>query len=211
MKAHGISVRTLRRLPFYLNYLVSVDRGEDKYISAAAIASVLKLNEVQVRKDLSAACKTPGVPKKGFLISDLISGLKECLGHNNAHDAILVGAGNLGRALLGYKGFERYGLNIISAFDLYEDKLDGKDIYKIEKLSDIIKEQNVKIAIITVPESYAQSVCDTLTANGILAIWNFAPVHLNVPSGVLVQNENMAASLAMLSNHLKEQMMEVTQ
>ncbi len=203
MKIQGISTQTLRRLPYYLNFLVSSELESDGYISASAVASALNLNEVQVRKDLATVCQAGGIPKKGFPVSDLIEGLRDCLGQNNVNDAILVGAGNLGRALLSYKGFEQYGLNIVAAFDLKEGTANGKKIFSMTKLPDIIKRLNIKIAVITVPGESAQSVCDILTQNGILAIWNFAPAHLRVPMGVLVQNENMASSLAVLSNHLK--------
>lgn len=205
MKIQGISTQTLRRLPYYLNYLVSSEADSGGYISAAAVAAALSLNEVQVRKDLATVCQTHGVPKKGFPVSELIEGLRDCLGQNNVNDAILVGAGNLGRALLSYKGFEQYGLNIVAAFDLKEGTANGKKIFTLDKLPDIINRLNIKIAVITVPGDSAQQVCDTLTENGILAVWNFAPAHLKVPDGVLVQNENMASSLAVLSNHLKSQ------
>ncbi len=206
MKIQGISTQTLRRLPYYLNYILSSQMSSDSYVSSSAIAEALKLNEVKVRKDLAAVCQSRGVPKKGFLVSDLISGLYDCIGQNNVNDAILVGVGNLGRALLSYRGFEQYGLKIVAAFDLQESEIDGKRIFTIDKLSEVIQNLNVKMAVITVPAAVAQSVCDKLTENGILGIWNFAPVHLAVPYGVLVQNENMASSLAVLSNHLKSQL-----
>ena len=203
MKIQGISTQTLRRLPYYLNYLVSSEQDSEGYVSAATVAAAMNLNEVQVRKDLATVCQARGVPKKGFPVSDLIEGLRDCLGQNNVNDAILVGAGNLGRALLSYKGFEQYGLNIVAAFDLKEGDANGKKIFTLDKLPDIIDRLGIKIAVITVPGDAAQQVCDILTENGILAVWNFAPAHLKVPDGVLVQNENMASSLAVLSNHLK--------
>lgn len=207
MKIQGISTRTLKRLPYYFNYLVNEYRELDGYVSSTTIANALGLNEVQVRKDIASACNVRGVPKRGFPVKELVMGLKECLGHNSVNDAILVGTGNLGRALLQYKGFEQYGLNIVEAFDLNEFELDGRKIWGIEKLPSFIEEHGIKIAVITVPASSAQIVCDLLTSNGILAVWNFAPVPLSVPKGVLVQNENMASSLAVLSNHLKARLM----
>lgn len=209
MKIQGISTRTLKRLPYYFNYLVNEHKSVDGYISSATIAAALGLNEVQVRKDIASACCIRGVPKKGFPVNELIKGLQECLGHNSVNDAILVGCGNLGRALMQYKGFEQYGLNIVAAFDLEEGDLEGKKIYDISELPRFIRERGIKIAVITVPASTAQVVCDVLTDNGILAVWNFAPVHLSVPRGVLVQNENMASSLAVLSNHLKARIMDL--
>lgn len=207
MKIQGISTQTLERLPYYLNFLIANDAEKDGYISSAAIAAALKLNEVQVRKDL-AACHCRGIPKKGFNVNDVLNGIRECLGHNDVNNAILVGVGNLGRALLSYKGFAAYGLNIVAAFDQQKSVVDGKPVFEMDKLPSILKRLDVKIAIITVPSDAAQSVCDLVTSNGIRAVWNFAPTHLTVSDDVLVQNENMASSLAVLSTHLKARMRE---
>lgn len=138
----------------------------------------------------------------------LINEIESFLGYNNVHDAVLVGAGRLGRALMGYDGFKSYGLNILAAFDSNADCIgtteSGKQIFSMERLGDICRRLGVHIGIITVPADQAQAVCDALVEAGIKAIWNFAPIHLYVPDGVLVQTENMAASLAMLSKHLAE-------
>jgi len=111
-------------------------------------------------------------------------------------------------ALMGYKGFQEYGLNILAAFDQNPEKenLEGKHpIYHISKLESYCRSQKVLMGIITVPGDCAQQVCDLLIANGVKAIWNFAPSHLDVPAGILVQHENMATSLAVLSMHLQAQ------
>lgn len=208
MKIEGMSTHALNRLPYYLNYLLASDAEKDGFVSSAAIATALNLNEVQVRKDL-AACSCRGIPKKGFCVSEVLDAIRECLGHNDANNAILIGVGNLGRALMSYKGFEAYGLNIVAAFDKGKMTVDGKPIFDIARLPDIVSNFNAKIAIIAVPAEVAQNVCDIVTQNGILAVWNFAPTHLKVPDGVLVHNENMASSLAVLSNHLKARLKEV--
>ena len=113
-------------------------------------------------------------------------------------------------ALLGYSGFAEYGLNIVAAFDendaIIGTSKSGKPIMHLSRLGEICRREQIKIGIITVPAEQAQGVCDLLISNGILAIWNFAPKHLNVPDHILVQNENMAASLALLCKHLNEQM-----
>ena len=114
-----------------------------------------------------------------------------------------MGVGRLGRALISYKGFDRYGLKIVVAFD-EDDSIAGMSIgetpvFPVSKLTDLCRRLGVHIGIVTVPAPFAQSVCDMLIDAGILAIWNFAPVHLNVPEEIIVQNENMAASLAVLS------------
>ena len=118
----------------------------------------------------------------------------------------MVGAGKLGQALLGYSGFEAYGLNILAAFDAKPAKSQDKPILPMEEMEHYCHENNVHMGIITVPADYAQEVCDRMIQCGIKAIWNFAPVHLDVPANTLVQNENMATSLAVLSMHLQAQM-----
>ena len=116
----------------------------------------------------------------------------------------------MGRALLSYRGFEAYGLSIVAAFDvdpnLTGGEISGKQVLPMSKLPSICQSMNIHIGIITVPASQAQAVCDALVGSGVLAIWNFAPMHLNTPEGILVQNENMAASLAVLSKHLSERL-----
>ena len=137
--------------------------------------------------------------------------LEEYLGYNDANDAVLVGAGKLGSALMSYQGFKEYGLNIVAGFDLNVPDnyyVGEKPVFSMERLPLVCKRLNIKLGIITVPSQAAQEVCDTMVACGIQAIWSFAPTHLVVPEGILVRNENMAFSLAMLSKHLKEKMLD---
>lgn len=203
----NISKHTLQRLPTYLSYIQGLPEDAPKNISATTIAEALQLNDVQVRKDL-ASVSSSGKPKVGYNVKDLIAELEAFLGYNDIDNAVIVGAGSLGKALLNYSGFKAYGLNIIAAFDLCEEptEFQGKTVFPIAQLGSFCRKVNVHIGIITVPASSAQEICDLLVESGIRAIWNFAPVHLVVPDGILVQNENMASSLALLSNHLREQM-----
>lgn len=203
----NISKHTLQRLPMYLSYIQGLPEDAPKNISATTIAEALQLNDVQVRKDL-ASVSSSGKPKVGYNVKDLIAELEAFLGYNDIDNAVIVGAGSLGKALLNYSGFKAYGLNIIAAFDLCEEptEFQGKTVFPIAQLGSFCCKVNVHIGIITVPASSAQEICDLLVESGIRAIWNFAPVHLVVPDGILVQNENMASSLALLSNHLREQM-----
>ena len=203
-KRNNLSRQALKRLPVYMAYLKSLDDSEIEYISSAAVAEALDMNDVQVRKDLAAVCKSSGIPKKGFVVRDLIDGISEFLGYGSEKEAILVGAGNLGMALMSYRGFDNYGINIVAAFDTRAELVDNKKVFDISKLPGMCKKLNVKIGIITVPEDSAQQVCDMLVESGILGIWNFAPTHIKAPEEILVQNENMASSLALLSNHLRE-------
>ena len=208
MERKEISKSVLKRLPGYLSYLKSLPEGTVTYISATALANALGMGEVQVRKDL-AMVSDGGRPKIGYLRERLMEDISQFLGYDNTTDAILVGAGKLGQALMGYSGFEEYGLNILAAFDAKPaaDKTDeGKPIYPMEKLESFCAANQVLMGIITVPAAHAQTVCDQLIKSGIKAIWNFAPVHLEVPEGILIQTQNMATSLAVLSVHLQAQM-----
>lgn len=202
-----VSKQTLQRLPAYLNYLKGPGAQCGRHVSATTIAEALGLNDVVVRKDL-ASVSSLGRPKVGYARSELIGELERFLGYDNTQDAILVGAGKLGQALLAYSGFPQYGLNILAAFDsdpsLAETQVAGKKVLPMEKMPGVCRRVGVHIGIITVPGEHAQQVCDQLIESGILAVWNFANAHLNVPEGILVQNENMAVSLALLSNHLRE-------
>ena len=210
MENKKISKAVLKRLPGYLAYLKSLPDSAGTHISATALANALGMGEVQVRKDL-ATVSDGGRPKIGYLRESLIDDIEQFLGYDNTTDAVLIGAGKLGQALMGYKGFDEYGLNILAAFDA-KPKMDkteeGKPIYPIEKLEHFCRTHKVLMGIITVPAEGAQEVADQLIAGGIKAIWNFAPTHLDVPAGILVQSENMATSLAVLSVHLQAQIKE---
>ena len=208
MEKKEISKSVLKRLPGYLAYLKTISDSPSPYISATALANALGMGEVQVRKDL-AAVSDGGRPKIGYLREALIEDIEQFLGYDNTTDAVLIGAGKLGQALLDYHGFEDYGLNILAGFDVapkISKTEDGKPIYSIDMLEKFCRSQKVLMGIITVPANHAQAVCDELIASGIKAIWNFAPVHLEVPRNILVQNQNMATSLAVLSMHLQAQM-----
>ena len=158
-----------------------------------------------MRKDL-ATVSAGGRPKLGYVTKDLIADIKTFLGYNDKDSAVVVGAGNLGSALMNYQGFKEYGLHIVAAFDNRAELCAGKKVFAMSRLKDLCLRLNVHVGIITVPGHHAQQVCDLLVDSGILAIWNFAPVHLNVPEHVIVQNENMAASLALLSKHLLQRL-----
>ena len=200
MQQTGITRATLGRLPKYLSFLKST--GTDGYISATAVAKALNLGEVQVRKDLNAVSGS-GKPKIGYLKKELIANLESRLGLRALTPAIIVGAGSLGKALLGFDGFSEYGLEIIAAFDTDPSKIGeriaDKQILPVSDMRSYCQLNDVKIGIITVPESSAQSVCDEMLKNGISAVWSFAPVNLKVPDSVALRQENLALSLAHLN------------
>lgn len=204
----SISLATFQRMPRYLRFLKEKQSEGQEYISSVGIADALLLNAALVKKDLSQAIISEGKPKIGYYIPDLISDIEDFLGYNNTKDAILVGAGKLGQALMEYKGFEQYGLNIIAAFDIREDiigkEIAGKKILPAEKLQSLVKKLDIKMGILTIPQDSAQQTADVLIKAGIKAIWNFTPAHITTPENVAIKNENMATSLAMLSNQLKD-------
>ncbi len=203
-----ISTQALERMPYYLQYLKQLQKEGVTAVASPAIAADLTLNEVQVRKDLAAVSTSKGKPKAGFVIEDLIYNMEDILGYHNVKDAVLAGAGFLGRALLSYKDFDNSGMHIVAAFDtdnaVVGSEICGKKVLSADKLSSMCRRLNIHIGIITVPKDQAQTVCDQMVAGGILAIWNFAPIHLSAPDNILVRNENMTASLAILSKHLQE-------
>lgn len=202
-----ISAQALSRLPAYLHYLKALPPEKNAKISAKALGLRLGYGEIQVRKDL-AAVSDGGKPKLGYAVSELIHDIEAFLGYDSVNDAVLVGAGKLGKALMSYEGFRTNGLNIVAAFDSDQEKCgkdeSGKQILPLDKMENLCRRMKIRIGIITVPASQAQQVCNLLVSGGVEAVWNFAPTHLSVPEGVILKSENMAASLAVLSKHLAE-------
>ena len=202
-----VSNATLLRLPRYLKFLQNLDKKNVQFVSSSDIADGLALNAVQVRKDLAVVSITGGKPKVGFDIKELIADIESFLEYDNTHDAIIVGVGALGKAFLGYKGFDKYGLNIVAGFDVNPDicgtNISSKPVLDISKLKDYVQRLNIKIGIIATPNKFAQSTVDLLIDSGIKAIWNFANTHIDVPNGIELKSEDLAASLALLSIKLK--------
>lgn len=204
MEHEKFSRTLLKRLPLYLNYLKSMPESCTN-VSATVIARALGLGDVQVRKDL-AKVSDAGRRRTGRSRDQLIQQIESYLDFATATGTIIIGAGKLGQALLDYTGFEENGLNVMAAFDLQPPSKhsdSGKPIYPMSRLEAFCKCYDVRIGIICVPADSAQSVADALVACGIPAIWNFAPVHLQVPSHVMVQSENLAVSLTALRVQLR--------
>jgi redox-sensing transcriptional repressor len=175
-------------------------RGNE-YISGTVIAQELNLEPIQVRKDL-AITGIIGKPKRGYPVEALISAIERFLRWDSAQDAVLVGVGNLGTALMGYREFQFHGLNLVAAFDKAPEKI-GSVIHGIKVLpADTLEIQlrnfGVKIAILTVPSPFAQETADTLIRSGVEGIWNFTNVKLKVPDTVVVQKEDLSSGYAML-------------
>ena len=207
MNRYSIPKATLGRLPLYLEYLRGLPTTDSSTISATTIAKDLSLGDVQVRKDL-AVVSGAGKPKIGYQRKKLIDDLESHLGHRKHTNAVLIGAGKLGRALLDYDGFEEFGVKIVAAFDCNDKAVqigkNSKSILPITELEHYCAENKVRLGIITVGQGSAQDVCDKLVESNVEAIWNFAPCSLKVPSSVLLKQENLALSLAHLNNQISK-------
>ena len=210
---HKIPIPTIKRFPSYIRYIKQYKENGVKNVSATILANDLRLNPIQVRKDL-AFSGIEGKPKVGFDIDQLLEALIDTLGWNNSTDAVLIGAGNLGSALMGYKGFENYGLRIVAAFDKKEDivgkKIGNLEIQSLTKLEEYILLNGIGIAILTVPATQAQPTAELLVKCGIQAIWNFAPKDLSLPENIAVQRTDLATQFAVLSAKLRSNMIKET-
>lgn len=201
-----ISKAAVARMPLYLHLLQEENSKGTKFVSSTAIAQSIAVSSVLVRKDLELVSSEPGRPKIGFAVSRLIVDIEKFLGYDTVSSAVVVGAGGLGRAFLGYEGFKQNGLNVLAAFDvdkkLIGKTVAGKNILPMTALDEYIKENKVKIGIITVPKHAAQKVADKMVEAGVQAVWNFAPVPLRVPKDIVLKTEDLAASLAILAGKL---------
>jgi redox-sensing transcriptional repressor len=185
------SKKVYERLPIYLDYLNSTDAN---YISSTSIAKSLNLGEVQVRKDL-ALVSGKGRPKIGYLTENLIVDIKKTMGMNSSNKAVIVGFGKLGRALYEYPGFNSFGIEIVAAFDCESQ---NETVYDIAELESFCRNDAIKFGILTVPKAEAQVMAERLIDCGIMGIWNFTSERLTVPNHIIIQNENLAASLSVL-------------
>ena len=203
----NISNNSLNRLPLYLRILIQLKNEGNEYVNSKTLASYMGTNDEQVKKDLQIVSNKPGKPKIGRSIDELITDIEEFLGYNEESDAIIIGTGKLGNALLNYSGFPAQGINIVAGFDNDPQKIgkkvNGKMIYDIRNIDFILPKINAKIAIITTPASVAAEVANILVEAGIKAIWNFSQAIL-VLNDVIVENVDLASSLAVLSHRLKE-------
>ncbi|MDR2418180.1 MAG: redox-sensing transcriptional repressor Rex [Treponema sp.] len=195
------SAPSVRRMPSYLHIIRQIQREGCEFISGTLIAHELNLEPIQVRKDLSITGVT-GRPKKGYPVNELVGAVERFLSWSTIRNAVLVGAGNLGTALMGYQEFQLHGLRLIAAFDIDPHKI-GKRIHGVPVLAADAMESRVrgfgvKTAILTVPSSQAQGIAATLVSAGIAGIWNFTNVKLRVPDTVSVQNEDLSSGYAML-------------
>ena len=194
--------KTIYRLSIYLRCLARLRENSIGTVSSEALAKAAGVKPTQLRKDL-AYFGTFGTRGLGYDVAELSRKIAEELGTSSLQPVILVGVGNLGLALLSYRGFEKEGFEIIAAFDAeprrQRDKKIKQPVIGMEQLPEFIREHNVKMAILSVPAAVAQAVANSLVESGILGILNFAPIVLTVPEDVMVNNVNLAIELENLS------------
>lgn len=204
MKPMKIPEKTVTRLSIYLRCLEELEADGVASVSSRQLAERFGLNSAQVRKDLAYFGQF-GVRGLGYYIAELKHNLERILGLKQDWEVVLVGVGNLGSALIAYKGFQARGFKIGLAFDADPAKMGqvvgDVQITEIAKLVQTVRRKKVKIAVLAVPAAAAQSVADLLVEAGVTAILNFAPAQLTVPEGVKVQNVDLSVLLKTLSYH----------
>ncbi len=204
MKSVKIPEKTITRLSIYLRCLEELEMSGVSSVSSKQLAERFGLNSAQVRKDLAYFGQF-GVRGLGYYIAELKHNLERILGLKQDWEVALVGVGNLGSALIAYKGFQARGFQITMAFDSDPAKVghqvDTVAVMDAAKMVPALRKKKVKIAILAVPSVTAQSVADQLVEGGVTAILNFAPAQLVVPDGVKVQNVDLSVLLKTLSYH----------
>ncbi|HKL72941.1 MAG TPA: redox-sensing transcriptional repressor Rex [Candidatus Onthovivens sp.] len=203
-----VSLKQLRRLPLYLKFLYELKAEGTERVASPAMAKYFSCSEEQIRKDLQIVSEGEGKPGSGRIVCDLINSIEEYLGYNDTTTCIIVGVGHLGKAFLSYDGFQNHGLKILAGFDTNKavigSEINGKKIFDIQKLENLVSRLNIHIAIITTPNDVAQEIATKLVDAGIQGIWNFTTKKLVVPDNVAVEYVNLSSSLAVLSHKIKK-------
>ena len=194
--------KTVYRLSLYYRALQRARDAHVETVSSAALAKAAGVKPTQLRKDLTYFGQF-GTRGLGYNVAQLSSALTEVLGTTHLQPVILVGAGHLGSALLRYHGFAKEGFEVVAAFDIDASRQRARDlgvkVLPMNKLDEFVRERRIKIAILTVPANVAQEVANTIVAAGVQAILNFAPVILQVPDKVVINNVDLAIELENLS------------
>ena len=196
---------TLRRLPWYLAYLSTLHNASVEYISTTRIAEALDVDPSQIAKDLSFL-GLKGKTRIGYQVESLEKALRDYLGFDCRHNAIMMGAGSLGGALIADSGLQRYGLNIVAGVDINPgiigSCIGGVRIYGPGETARLVRDLDIKIGVIAVPVEVAQGVADEVADAGVKAIWNFTPSRIRVPEGVVISNTSIYSHLAVMYNRL---------
>lgn len=196
---------TLRRLPWYLAYVNLLRSRHVDYVSSTQIAKEINVDSSQIAKDLSFL-NIKGKTRIGYEVDSLQEELEYFLGFRESHNAVMVGVGSLGAALIQDSGLSRYGLNIVAGFDINPEiagtEIHGVPIYNISEIDRRRPQLDTEIAVIAVPVDKAQEVADQLIAAGIKGLWNFTPFRIRVAGDIVVQNTSIYSHLAVMYNRL---------
>ncbi len=196
---------TIRRLPWYLSYVRMLDNQHVEYVSSTQISKELNVQSSHIAKDLSFL-NIRGKTRIGYEVKSLLSELEDFLGFNEHHDAVVIGTGSLGTALMQDHGLVNYGLNIVAGFDIRSEvigqRIGGVPIYEIGQLAAWQRDNGVSIAILTVPVERAQETADLAIASGMTALWNFTPIRIKAPEDVVITNTSIYAHLAIIYNRM---------
>lgn len=208
MQDNRISDAVIHRLPKYYRYLSELEAAGVERVSSSRMSSDMSLNASQIRRDLNCFGGF-GQQGYGYQVVRLRQEIMKILGIGIEYKAVVVGAGNIGQALMKYKHFSNEGYHIVAVFDA-DEQLVGRDIggayvRPMAELADFLRENKVDIGIIAVPKTYAQRIADELVSLGVRGIWNFAPVDVQVRRGVSVENVHLSDTLYILSYHMREQ------
>jgi len=205
---------TIRRLPWYLSYVRMLDMLHVEHVSSTQISKELNVQSSQIAKDLSFL-NIRGKTRIGYEVRSLVKELEDFLGFNNQHDAVVIGTGSLGTALMQDHGLENYGLNIVAGFDVRSEvigcSIGGVPVYDISQLPEWQREHGVSIAILTVPVERAQETADLAIASGMTALWNFTPYRIKAPEEVVIANTSIYAHLAIIYNRMHQTNIELKQ
>jgi redox-sensing transcriptional repressor len=204
-KTDHIPAPAVKRLSLYLRQLEAFRAVERKTVSSRELGASLGLSDAQVRKDLAYFGQF-GHPGIGYRVPELIQRVRHILGTDKTSNVLLVGAGNLGRALLAYRGFARRGFEVVAVFDADPTKIgkhvpgcDGLIIRPVSEMPSVVREGAIRTGILAVPAASAQGVADNMMEAGIRGILNFAPTMLRVRPDVSVSSVDLAVHLEQLS------------
>ena len=182
-------------------YLSTINKNDTEYVSTTRIAEALDVDPSQIAKDLSFL-GIRGKTRIGYQVEALEEKLQGFLGFGRSHNAIMMGAGSLGAALIADSGLQRYGLDIVAGIDIIGTRINGVEIFAPDAVETLVKKLNAVIGIIAVPVNSAQGASDRLVEAGIKAIWNFTPSRIRVPEGVVISNTSIYSHLAVMYNRM---------
>ncbi|MDU2688432.1 MAG: redox-sensing transcriptional repressor Rex [Paeniclostridium sordellii] len=207
MSNRNISMAVIRRLPKYHRYLGDLLDKDIQRISSKELSDIIGFTASQIRQDLNNFGGF-GQQGYGYNVEELYNEIGKILGLSRTYNSIIIGAGNLGQAIANYAGFTKAGFKIKALFDanprMIGLKIRDFEILDSESIEEFVSENNIDIAILCIPKNGAQDVVDRLVKVGIKGIWNFAPLDLEVPNDVIVENVNLTESLFTLSYLMNE-------